>query len=221
MPPAAAAPPRVETNWQQAEAQAGPPRVQLAVPEPLSPEAPRADNKYYPPEVKGEANKEPPLARTPSTLPVGIPQFAEVREGVAAGLRPSLDDGLDWLQATGYRTVLHLRLPGEDDSAERKQVEKRGLTYLSLEVSPQSFDRAKADDFLDIVRASARTPLFVYDKDGSLAGPLWYLYFRSVDNLPADSARQRARTLGLREDRAGTHQAMWLAVLTLLGENSR
>ena len=43
---------------------------------------------------------------------------------VTSGLRPQLD-GLDWLQAHGYRTVLHIRAPGEDDTADRRQVEKR------------------------------------------------------------------------------------------------
>ena len=64
---------------------------------------------------------------------------------VASGLRPLLDGGLDWLQANGYRTVLHLRQPGEDDTADRKQVEKRGMKYLSMEVSPETLtpeDRA-------------------------------------------------------------------------------
>ncbi len=210
----AATPPKLETNWQPAEGQAGPSRVQLAVPEPL----PRDDTKLYPPESAGP---EPPQARAPTTLPVGIPQFTEVRPNVAAGLRPSLDDGLDWLQANGYRSVLHLRAPGEDDSADRKQVEKRGLSYLSLEVSPATLTRAQADQFLAVVRDTSRQPLFVYDRDGSLAGPLWYLYFRLADNVPAEAARPRARMLGLREERGGAHAAMWLAVQRLLGENSR
>jgi protein tyrosine phosphatase (PTP) superfamily phosphohydrolase (DUF442 family) len=219
-PPPGLGPPRVETRWQPTEAQAAPPRVQLAAPEPL----PKDDTKYSSP---GAADKprspEPPLAapRRPTTLPVGIPQFAEVSDQVATGLRPSLDDGLDWLQAHDYRTVLHLRAPGEVDSADRQQVEKRGLTYLSLEVSPETLTRARADEFVAFVRSPARQPLFVYDRDGSLLGPLWYYLFRTADNLSADAAHQRARTLGLREERAGPYRAMWLAVQALLGENNR
>jgi protein tyrosine phosphatase (PTP) superfamily phosphohydrolase (DUF442 family) len=154
-------------------------------------------------------------------LPVGIPQFAEVNPRVATGLRPALDDGLDWLAANGYRTVVNLHLPGEDDQAERLQVEKRGLTYVSVALAPETFTRAQADDFVALVRDQARQPLFVHDRDGALAGPLWYYVFRSADNLAPEAALARARTLGLREERGGPYQALWLAVQRVLGENSR
>ena len=32
----------------------------------------------------------------------------------------------DWLAANGYKTVLHLRAPGEDDVTDRRQFEARG-----------------------------------------------------------------------------------------------
>jgi protein tyrosine phosphatase (PTP) superfamily phosphohydrolase (DUF442 family) len=135
-------------------------------------------------------------------LPVGIPQFAMARDKVAAGLKPMLEDGLDWLKANGYRTVLHVRLPGEDDSADRKQVEKRGMTYLSLEVSPQILSKAVVDGFNRIVADANTYPLFVYDKDGTLAGALWYLHFRTAGSESDTAARARAARLGLKEDAA-------------------
>jgi protein tyrosine phosphatase (PTP) superfamily phosphohydrolase (DUF442 family) len=148
----------------------------------------------------------------PATLPVGIPQFAVAKEGVACGLRPLLDDGLDWLETNRYRAVLHLRLPGEDDSADRKQVEKRGLKYSTLEVSPQTVTQTVVDEFNRIVADSANQPLFIYDRDSALAGALWYAHFRTADNSAEEAARVRAGSLGLREDREGSHRAMWLAV---------
>jgi hypothetical protein len=204
----------VEANWQPVEAPGGPSRVQLAVPEPQD------DSKSYAPPA---STGEPPLngSRSSSGLPVGIPQFAEVKENIATGLRPSPEDGFDWLRANRYRTVLHLHLAGEDDTADRAQAEKRGLTYLSLEIAPATVTRARADEFVALVRDSARQPLFVYDRDGSLAGPLWYYYLRSAESLGPDMAEKRARRLGLREERGGPYLAMWLAVQSLLGENSR
>jgi protein tyrosine phosphatase (PTP) superfamily phosphohydrolase (DUF442 family) len=206
--PGAAAPPRFESNWQPVEGQAGPSRVQLAVPEPDVPARPD-DTRSLSPE---------PQLRAP--LPVGIPQFAEVRQRVATGLRPSLDDGLDWLQAQGYRTIVQLHAPGEDDSADRKQVEKRGLSYIALPLAPQTLTRAQAEDFVALVSDASRQPIFAYDRDGSLTGPLWYYVLRRADNLTPEAARSRARTLGLRDERGGSHLAMWLAVQALLGENT-
>ncbi|HZT79094.1 MAG TPA: hypothetical protein VFA26_02635 [Gemmataceae bacterium] len=165
---------------------------------------------------------EPPLARpgdrngpTPP-LPVGIPQFATPKKGVASGLKPSLD-GLDWLKANGYRTVLHLRRPGTPDAADRKQIEEvRGLKYCSLEVSPETLALKVVDQFNHLVNDANNRPLFVYDKDGVLAGALWYLHFRMIDQLSDADARARAAALGLKTDGDDEQRAMWLAVQKVL-----
>jgi protein tyrosine phosphatase (PTP) superfamily phosphohydrolase (DUF442 family) len=180
-----------------------------------TPEPPRIKE----PEGTRLLSPEPPKSATkPSGLPVGIPQFASVVERVASGLRPSLDEGLDWLQQNGYRTVLFVRAPGEDDSADQKQVEKRGMKYLSVELSPLSLKREVVDSFNRIVGDSSGYPLFVYDRDGSLAGSLWYLHFRTSEKLEDDAARLRAGRLGLREDPDGPHRLMWLAIQKYLSE---
>ena len=165
--------------------------------------------------VKPEPTKEQPKA---PGLPVGIPGFASVTERVASGLRPSLDEGLDWLKSNGYHTVLFVRAPDEDDSADRKQVEKRGMKYLSMGLSPLSVTTEVVDGFNRIVSDSSNYPLFVYDRDGSLAGSLWYLHFRTSEQATDDGARVRAGRLGLRDDADGPHRLMWLAIQKYLSE---
>src|SRR5216683_2675116 len=150
--------------------------------------------------------------RTPTPLlPAGIPQFAIAKDQVATGLKPMLD-GVDWLKENGYRTVLHLRQPGEDDAAERNLFEMRGLKYLSLELSPQTLSRSVVDEFNRIVNERTNQPLFVYDKTGPLTGSLWYLHFREIEHLSDAEARTRAGRLGLRETSTGLQQEMWLAI---------
>jgi protein tyrosine phosphatase (PTP) superfamily phosphohydrolase (DUF442 family) len=151
-------------------------------------------------------------------LPSGIPQFASARDRVTGGLKPLLD-GLDWLQASGYCSVLRIRRPGEDDAAERRQVEKRGMKYLTLEISIQSLSRQDVNDFIERVRDSQAQPLFVYDRDGVLAGGLWYLYYRIAEQTSDEVARVRASALGLRDDPTGSHREVWLAVQKVLSEN--
>jgi protein tyrosine phosphatase (PTP) superfamily phosphohydrolase (DUF442 family) len=170
------------------------------------------------PQKKPAAAESPPGKLPPPPLPVGIPQFAVARDRVAAGLRPMLDDGLDWLQASGYRTVLHVRRLGEENSTDRKQVEKRGLKYVTLEVSPQGLSKEAVAEFSRVVGDAAGYPLFVYDRDGALAGALWYLHFRTAEGMSDEGARLRAAGLGLREDREGLHRDMWQAARKLLGE---
>jgi protein tyrosine phosphatase (PTP) superfamily phosphohydrolase (DUF442 family) len=183
------------------------PDVRLSVPETSTAEPPRA------PEPAAPTTPADPAAPSPA-LPVGIPQFAQAKDRVASGLRPLLD-GMDWLQTNGYRTVLHVRPPGEDDSSDRRLAERRGLRYLTLEVSPQTLSRALVDSFQRIVNDTTAHPLFVYDRDGMLAGGLWYLAFRA-EGATDEEARQKAARLGLKDDAAGEHQTMWLAIQKVL-----
>jgi protein tyrosine phosphatase (PTP) superfamily phosphohydrolase (DUF442 family) len=198
---------QVENRWQPIN-----PGVQLGAPEPVASAAAKPPTALYPP----DKTAEPPLGSA-TALPVGIAQFALAKDNVATGLRPLLDEGLDWLKAHGYRSVVQIQLPGDKDSPDRKQVEKRGMIYLSLDVSPQTLSKDTVLEFNRIVRDTSGQPVFIYDRDGALAGALWYLYFRTVDQFPDDVARVRARSLGLREDRDGTHRDMWLAVQKYLG----
>jgi protein tyrosine phosphatase (PTP) superfamily phosphohydrolase (DUF442 family) len=203
---------RVDNRWQPADN-----GIRLGGPEPITGSEPKGPPRFYPP----GKTAEPPLNQGTTALPVGIPQFATAIDNVATGLRPSLDDGLDWLQARGFKTVLHIRPPGADDGTDRKQVEKRGMKYLSLEVSPQSLTKATVEEFGRIVRDTPGQPVFIYDRDGSLAGGLWYLFFRTAMQVSDDVARIRAGALGLREDREGAHRDMWLAIQKYLNESAR
>jgi hypothetical protein len=45
---------------------------------------------------------------------------------------------------------------------------------------------------------------------------MWYLHFRTADEMNADAARVRAGSLGLAEDRAGAHRDMWQAAQQVL-----
>ena len=210
--------------------------VRLSAPQPGPGEPPRQAGGPQGPDAgrsplpRAPVTEEPPPAwprpgvtegqRPSPQLPVGIPQFATVRDGVATGLKP-LADGLEWMKENSYRTVLYLRPPGEKDAAERRRVEERGLRYLSLEVSPQALSRVVVDEFNRLAGDPARRPLFVYDKDGVLAGPLWYLYFRTAERLSDEEARTKAARLGLKDDQNGERRLMWLAIQKYLSEQTR
>jgi len=173
-----------------------------------------------PPEVIEEGNSTPKSdgggPPKSSAVPPGIPQFAVVRDGVASGLRPSLEGGLDWLQANGYKTVVCLHQPGEPDATDRKQAEKRGMLFVSFEVSPGTLTPKALDDFNALVADGGNLPLFVYDRDGALAGAMWYLHFRVAQKADEESARTQANGLGLHEDRGGLHREMWQAAQKLV-----
>jgi protein tyrosine phosphatase (PTP) superfamily phosphohydrolase (DUF442 family) len=192
-------------------------RAQYNVPENVSPTAPRESTRLQVPDLSSQPPPAAPERPAASSLPAGIPSFALAKDRLATGLKPILD-GIDWLKENGYRTVLHIRLPGEDDSAERKDFESRGLRYLSLDVSPETLSATTIQEFTRIVSDPAGQPLFVYDKDGSLAGGLWYLYFRMIEKQSPNDALARAKGLGWREGGAEPFARMWLAIQRYLSE---
>ncbi len=189
-----------------------------------SAEPARPEVRLTPPANTGTTDQLRPVVaeeRSPvPPLPVGIPQFSVVSEGLTAGLKPSLD-GLDWLKAKGYRTVVFIHAPGENDSADRQVVEARGMAYRSIDVSPDTLSRAAVGEFSRLVSDPAARPLFVYDRSGPLAGALWYLHFRLSERDSDEVARVRAARLGLGDDPANGNRAMWLAIQRLLSEQSR
>jgi protein tyrosine phosphatase (PTP) superfamily phosphohydrolase (DUF442 family) len=210
------------------------PTIRLQAPEPLGdrePYLPSQPRLYGPepsppkppePNTPTPSRKPDPLPDRPliPPLPVGIPGFSEVRKNVSNGLRPNSIDGLDWLAASGYRTVLDLREPGQVDTGDRKQFESRGIKYITLEVSPENLTSDTLDRFNRAVTDLAAQPLFVYDKDGMLTGGLWYLHFRLVDQLPDDDALKQAARLGLKTDPQGGHQRMLLGVQKYLSQRN-
>ena len=112
--------------------------------------------------------------------------------------------------------MLHVRAPGEDDAAARRQFEKHGLRYLSLEASPNTLSAAVVQEFNRIVADESDRPLFVYGTDGAVVGGLWYLYFRTAENTSDETAQSQAARLGLRPDEGGEQRTMWVAIQNYL-----
>jgi protein tyrosine phosphatase (PTP) superfamily phosphohydrolase (DUF442 family) len=154
-----------------------------------------------------------------SPLPVGISSFAQVKEGVSAGLRPDLD-GLDWLQSKSYKTIVFLRNGKDDDSSDRKQVEKRGMRYIGMTVAPDTITPATVAEFNRLVNDPDGRSLFVYDVDGKRSGVMWYLYFRTSEMLSDEQARLRAGRYGLKEKGDAEQVQLWTAVQKYLAERS-
>jgi protein tyrosine phosphatase (PTP) superfamily phosphohydrolase (DUF442 family) len=195
-------------------------------PEALSPGAERTDQHSASPAPLPPAS-QPPVAKNPapekerdrsvSSLPVGIAHFTEIKpDSISAGFRPHPTDGIPWLQDKGYRCIVYLRAPGASDVNDRRLIERYGLKYRSLEVAPDSLTRELVGQLNDIISETGNTPLFVYDKDGTCTGALFYLYLRLYDKMSDEQARVRAAQLGLKDDEAEENKAWWAAIQRVL-----
>ena len=201
-----------------------PVETEPARPMPSAPNPPRDTVHLSPP----QSPEPPPALSVPGAkeqrdaspaMPVDIPHFAVVKTDVANGQQP-FPEGVAWLKAHRYRTVLHVRAPGEEDRAARDVFEQHGMAYRSLEVSPTTLSKTTVEEFNRLVTDSKNLPLFVYDKEGSLAGALWYLHFRIVDKMSDEKARGEANQLGFKEGSDNPQlKNMWIAVQNYLAKN--
>ncbi len=203
------------------------PEQRAEAPKPLTDTPPRSQVQLYPPDfaeppiapremprVEGE-NKPKEKEAAADALPLDIPQYALARTNVSNGLKP-FPQGFDWLKRQGYRTVLNVTAPGEDDSAARRLIEKVGLKYERLELSPRTLDKATLDKFNSLVTDQTNLPLFVYDdKNLSLTGTLWYLHYRIYVGMDDTQARDEAARLGFKADQE-ENRTLLIAAQTLL-----
>jgi protein tyrosine phosphatase (PTP) superfamily phosphohydrolase (DUF442 family) len=232
-PPGYAPPPSTGSALPPSTGSSVPPNVRLAPPETVGQDQPRTSPPRDVARLEPPQTVEPPPVSVPNgtppvvkneppaspRLPVDIPQFAMVRKGVASGQQP-FPDGVAWLQSAGYRAVLYVRAPGETDTAAQRIFEKRGLRYLSIEVGPNNLTREVVERFNKIVADEANQPLFVFDRDSSLAGALWYINFRTAEGMSDEKARTEAARLGFRNDQDDNSRTMWIAVQKYLRDQN-
>ena len=204
--------------------------AELLLPQPLPPGSSKSDYQPVPPTGRGAILGEPDYANDPpkivDALPAekepppaavsprhstgvaanGIGEFSQVKEGVSTGLRPELG-GLDWLKSQGYKTIVYLKTADDDDATDRRQVEKRDMTFVGLSVTPEGLTQAFIDEFTKRVGDTTGRPIFVYSRTGAAAGAVWYLHLRTAEYLTDDEARVRAAQLGLKDDKSALFQA--------------
>jgi uncharacterized protein (TIGR01244 family) len=193
--------------------------ARLLAPEIATPEPPISTAKPVTPGTKQPETKsaeskpspEPKPGPTTPALPVDIPAYAPVKDGIASGQTP-FEDGFRWLKENEYRAVLFIREPGEEDSADKRRAEAAGLKYLNMEFSAKKVGQPAVDAFNAIIAEAANRPLFVYDRNGTRAGALWYLHFRIADRMSDEDARTKAAAHGLKTDKDSFNQPLWLAI---------
>lgn len=151
---------------------------------------------------------EPNTAAKPNRLEgaLGIAEYTVVKDTIATGRRPNLD-GLDWLQSRGFKTVIYLRGQDDDDTTDRRQVEKRGMEFVGLMATPETLIKPWVDEFNIRIGDSASRPIFVYSRDPAVGAAIWYLHFRTAEFLTHDEARLRVTRLGLKDESSPMFQA--------------
>ena len=126
------------------------------------------------------------------SIPVGVPSFARVSDGLYRGGQPT-DGGYAELKSLGVKAVLSLRMISLDQS----RATKRGLQYAHISCKPYHPEDEDVVEFLQIVTDPSRQPVFVHCRHGvDRTGMMVAAYRVVVDGWTRERAILEMRTMG-------------------------
>ena len=99
--------------------------------------------------------------------PNGVSNFAQVTDAIYRGAQPS-SAGFTALQHMGVGIVVNFRNEPKEISAEKLEVEKLGMKYVTIPWSGRDNpSNAQIVQFLDLIRANPQTKIFVHCQRGA------------------------------------------------------
>ncbi len=135
-------------------------------------------------------------AQIPGSLDgADIPKYRVVRPGLATGGKPSAQ-ALERLKAQGFKTVVDLRTEAEGTAAEKETVEAQGLRYVSVPVSPASFDAADVDAVAKVLKDKDAAPVLLHCASANRVGAVW-MVIQVQEGRSLEDAEAAGREVGL------------------------
>lgn len=127
----------------------------------------------------------------------GMPNAVLLEKNVVSGGPPPLPV-LERAAQAGFKTVIDLRRPEEGTEAEKSMVEKLGMRYYSVIVTPRTLSRYQADDIAAILNKPDNLPAILHCESGNRSGALWALYLNLHRDVAPDKALEQGIQKGLR-----------------------
>ena len=130
-----------------------------------------------------------------------MPAGTEVGDQIFIGAQP-LENELAELKKQGFRTVVNLRLPGEDDQPlspdeEGLKVKQQGMDYLHIPVSGKHIRLEQADQFCTQME-NLPHPVYVHCRKGGRAAIFALMYEAVEHGWTMDKLESRAAELGIK-----------------------
>lgn len=133
----------------------------------------------------------------PETLkPEEILNYRKAGAALATAGKPSAET-LAKLKDLGFRTAVDLRQPAEGVEAARKAVEKQGLRFVSVPVSPESFRADDAKKVAAVLDDEKAAPVLLYCSSSNRVGGV-IAAIEGLRGRPHDEALAAGRKAGLR-----------------------
>jgi uncharacterized protein (TIGR01244 family) len=138
------------------------------------------------------------------------PNYQRLSPSLAVSGTPS-NEALASLKEAGFRTAIDLRQPNEGVPSAREAVEARGLTFVSVPVSPETFSLADAQKVATVLSDEKAAPVLLFCSSSNRAGGVIAVIER-MRGRSKDEALAEGKKAGLRS------AAMEKAVLKVLDE---
>ena len=136
-------------------------------------------------------------AGIPETLkPEEALNYRKAGAALATAGKPSVET-LAKLKELGFRTAIDLRQPAEGVEAARKAVEKQGLTFVSVPVSPDTFRADDAKKVAAVLGDAKAGPVLLYCSSSNRVGAV-IAVVEALAGKPHDEALAEGRKAGLR-----------------------
>ena len=132
----------------------------------------------------------------------GIPEsldatnYRRLSPSLAVAGRPS-PEALAKLKELGFRTAIDLRQPAEGVEAAREAVEKQGLTFVSVPVSPDTFRADDAKKVAAVLDEAKAGPVLLYCSSSNRVGAV-IAVIEGLRGKPHDEALAEGRKAGLK-----------------------
>lgn len=126
-----------------------------------------------------------------------------INDQLTVGPQPT-EQELKQLVAEGFRSVVNLRMPGEEKQPlspddEKKLVRALGLEYLHIPVSKEAIQPEQVDRFRQDVKRLPG-PVFVHCHSGKRAGALAMIHTACEVGISGEQTLHQAEQMGFRCD---------------------
>jgi uncharacterized protein (TIGR01244 family) len=141
------------------------------------------------------------LDKIQQSLQSNVPRLLCLDDSFATGGQPT-EQAFAKIAASGFRSVLSLRGPGEgiDFARERSLVEKAGMRYFNIPVASSAPRAEQADEFIKLVREKSNHPMLINCASANRVGAFMMIYRVLEQGWSQEKALEEALKIGLRGD---------------------
>jgi protein tyrosine phosphatase (PTP) superfamily phosphohydrolase (DUF442 family) len=141
------------------------------------------------------------LDKIEQSLKPDVPRVLCLDSSFATGGQPT-EQAFAKVAASGFRSVLSLRGPGEgiDLARERALVEKTGLRYFNIPVVSSAPRAEQADEFIRLVKEKSNHPMLINCSTANRVGAFMMIYRVLEQGWSQERALEEALKIGLRGD---------------------